>query len=234
MHFRVFTLFPEAFSALDCGLVGKARETGIIRLELFDIRQHSGNKHGKVDDAPYGGGPGMVMRPEPVFESVEAAYGESAGELRQRNQTIVLLTPQGRPFDDAMARRLATRPDIGLICGHYEGVDDRVRRGLVSEEISIGDYILTGGELPAMILIDAVSRFLPGVIGNAESVDSDTFSNGILKGPQYTRPRSYRGMDVPDILLNGDHARIEAWRNSEARQRTSDVRPDLIPKGEEG
>lgn len=215
---------------LGASIVGRARESGIVRLTFHDIRDYTHDRHRTVDDEPYGGGPGMVMKPEPLQEGVESLVkeGEAAGERPPR---VVLMSPQGVPFDQAAANRLAALGSVLIVCGHYEGVDERFIRHSVDEEISIGDFVLTGGELAAMVVIDAVVRLLPGALGHPGSAEGDSFGasvGGVLQGPVYTRPRVWKGQQVPDVLLSGDHARIEAWRREQALERTRRRRPDLL------
>ncbi|MBU0651577.1 MAG: tRNA (guanosine(37)-N1)-methyltransferase TrmD [Proteobacteria bacterium] len=223
MRFDILTVFPEMFaSPCGCSLLKKAADRGFIAIHLHDIRSHAEDKHHMTDDAPYGGGGGMVMKVEPIDRALQSvpATGEDV--------PIVLMTPQGEPFCQKMAEELAGHQQIILICGHYEGVDERVRTHLATREISIGDYVLTGGELSAMVIVDAVSRLVPGVLGNCESASSDSFSMGLLEYPHYTRPAAYRGWEVPDVLLSGNHREIEAWRRRESLLRTRKRRPDLL------
>lgn len=221
MRIDVITLFPRIFeSPLRDSLLGRAVERGLLDVRVHDLRQHAHDPHRTTDDSSFGGGPGMVMKPEPVFEAVEA-LGE--GERR-----VVLLSPAGRKLDQALVREFATTPWLVLICGRYEGVDERVVEGLQAEEVSIGDFVLSGGELPALVVIEAVSRLVPGVVGNQESLASESFTGGRLDHPHYTRPREFRGMEVPDVLTSGDHARIARWREDAARQKTKRNRPDLL------
>ena len=222
MRFEVITIFPELFdSFLAKGLVAKAHTNGVIEVLRTNPRDFAANKHKSVDDAPYGGGSGMVMLPGPILEALESREG---GQRLHR----VLLTPQGKPFTQATARRLSALPAVALVCGRYEGVDERVRAGLADEEISAGDVVLTGGELPAMMIIDAVARLVPGVLGNAASAQAESFASGLLDFPSYTRPAEYRGVPVPPVLLSGDHGAIERWRRESARAATRDKRPDMI------
>ena len=228
MRFDVLTLFPEIFEgALQASLLGKALQNGLIQVELTNIRDFADDVHRTVDDAPYGGGPGMVMKCEPLFAAVES--------LRDRNPLgrVILLSPRGRRLDQSLVRELAREPHLVLICGRYEGVDERVSEALVSDEISIGDYVLSGGEIPALALIDAVSRMIPGVVGDRESVETDSFSEGMLGPPQYTRPGDFRGMAVPAVLRNGDHAAIDRFRRKEALRTTQERRPDLYERLDE-
>ena len=223
MRFDILSIFPEMFeSFFGCSLLKKARDKGLIRIETHDIRDGATDRHRMTDDYPYGGGAGMVMKVEPIARVLEA-IGAVPGECLR-----VLLTPQGETFNQAMAGELARSGRIVLICGHYEGVDERVRQHLVDREISIGDYILTGGEAAAMVIVDAVARLIPGVLGNDESVRHESFAMGILESPQYTRPEDFRGWKVPEVLLSGHHRQIEEWRRREALKRTLRRRPDLL------
>jgi len=226
VHFEVITVVPEAVEGyLAASILGRAAEAGVVSFSVTPVRPFGEGKHRILDDAPYGGGSGMVLKPGPVVAAIEAARS-AAGE---GEQTLVLLTsPAGRPFDRAMAGDLADGFDrLVLVCGRYEGVDARVE-AYVDGLISVGDVVLTGGELPALVVIDAVARLLPGVLGNDASSDDESFEGALLEYPQYTRPRSFRGDDVPDILLSGDHGRVDAWRREQARQRTAQLRPDLL------
>jgi tRNA (guanine37-N1)-methyltransferase len=222
MRIDVFTLFPTIFeSPLRESLLGRAVTAGVLDIRVHDIRDETSDPHHQVDDEPFGGGPGMVMKAEPVFSAVE-----SLGQ--DRGRTIVL-SPAGRRLDQPLARELAAEAWLVLICGRYEGIDERVVEGLPAEEISIGDYVLSGGELPALVLLEAVTRLVPGVIGKEESHGRDSFGEeGILDHPHYTRPREFRGMTVPDVLLSGNHAEIERWRRSAALDKTRRNRPDLV------
>ena len=221
MRIDVFTIFPEIFeSPLRASLLGRAIEQGIADVDVHDIRDHTTDKHRQVDDESFGGGPGMVMKPEPLFSAVE-----SLGESRGR---VILLSPAGRRLDQDLVKELAAEEHLVLICGRYEGVDERVVEGLPAEEVSIGDYVLSGGEVPALALIEAVTRLLPGVVGRTESVERDSFEEGILDHPHYTRPREFRGMQVPEVLVSGDHAAIERWRRDAAIAKTARNRPDLL------
>lgn len=223
MRIDVLTLFPEMFRpALDVSLLGKALREGRLTVELTDIRDFTTDRHRTVDDGPFGGGPGMVMKCEPLFAAVESLRGRNSLER------VILLSPRGRRLDQDLVRELAAEPDLVLICARYEGVDERVSRALVTDEISIGDYVLSGGELPALVIIEAVSRMLPGVIGDWESVTTDSFYSGILGPPQYTRPAEFRGMEVPAVLREGNHAAIRRWRRKEALRTTRARRPDLL------
>jgi tRNA (guanine37-N1)-methyltransferase len=223
MRFDVFTLFPETFMPyLEASILQKATERGLVEISLHNIRDWSRDKHHTTDDTPYGGGGGMVMKPEPVFEAVESVLGPEPA------CPVILLTPQGRVFNHAVAEELVQHERIALLCGRYEGVDERIREGLVSDEISIGDFVLTGGELPALILIDAVSRLIPGVLGDPDGAADDSHASGLLEYPHYTRPPEFRGQAVPEILLSGDHAKIEQWRREQSLLRTLQRRPDLL------
>lgn len=223
MRIDVLTIFPEMFvGPLRSSLLGKAIEQEILKVPVTDIRDFAQDRHNTVDDSPYGGGPGMVMKCEPLFAAVES--------LREENslERVILMSPRGRRFSSDVARELARADDMVLICGRYEGVDERVSQALCTDEISIGDYVLSGGEFPAMVVIDAVGRMLPGVVGDRESVETDSFYNGILGPPQYTRPATFRGMDVPEVLCNGDHEAIRRYRRKEALRATRLRRPELL------
>jgi len=223
INFEILSLFPEMFeSPLDFSLLKKAQEKGLLSICLHDIRDWADDKHKMADDAPYGGGCGMVMKVEPVEKALKAV------RKPEDDSIVVLMTPQGEVLNQKIAAQLATRKNIIIICGHYEGVDERIREHLVDREISIGDYILTGGELAALVLVDAISRFIPDVLGNPQSTGDDSFSENLLEYPQYTRPAQYRGWTVPDVLLSGNHARIERWRKKESLKRTYKRRPDLL------
>jgi tRNA (guanine37-N1)-methyltransferase len=205
---------------LDVSIVKRARSTGLVDLRIHNLRDYTHDRHKTVDDKPFGGGPGMVLKPEPIFEAVES--------LADENTRVILTTPAGRAFNQAVARDLAQCEQLLLICGSYEGVDERVLEALVDDELSVGDYVLTNGGLPAMIIIDAVTRLLPGVLGDEESATDESFSRGLLEYPHYTRPAEFRGMKVPQVLLSGHHAEIEKWRQEQARRRTTERRPDLL------
>lgn len=222
MRLDVLTIFPAIFdSPLRESLLGKAIEGGLVDVRVHDIRDHTTDRHRQVDDESFGGGPGMVMMAEPIFRAVE-----SLGEGKKR---LLLLSPAGKRLDQVLARELAREPWLVLICGRYEGVDERVPEGLPAEEISIGDYVLSGGEVPALVLIEAVTRLVPGVVGKEESLAAESFEEGLLDHPHYTRPRDFRGMRVPDTLISGNHARIEEWRRRAAEEKTRRNRPDLLP-----
>jgi tRNA (guanine37-N1)-methyltransferase len=224
MRIDVLTLFPEMFqSPLDCSILKRAQDAGIVDIVLTNIRDFATDSYRKVDDKPYGGGPGMVMTPGPLFDCFDHVRNLSPEKAR-----VILLTPQGQRFDHAKAVGLSKEQRLILIAGKYEGFDERIRIGLDAEQISIGDYVLSGGELPAMVVIDAVVRLLTGALGDEDSPKDDSFSNGLLEYPQYTRPEVFRGMNVPDILLSGDHAKIAEWRRRQALDRTKNWRPDLL------
>ena len=233
MQFEVFTLLPEVFPPyLESSILSRARQRGLIDVRLHNIRDYTHDRHHVTDDTPYGGGGGMVMKPEPVFEAVESVLGLSAPPAQRAIIPIILLTPQGRVFTQRVAEELSRYEHIALICGRYEGVDERIREHLVTDEISIGDYVLTGGELPALMIIDSVSRLIPGVLGDPTGAEDDSHSMGLLEYPHYTRPPEFRGWKVPDILVSGDHAKIDKWRREQALTRTFNKRPDMLEKAE--
>ena len=220
----VITIFPAMVEgALTEGVIGRARNRGLVEIRVRDLRDYTDDRHRTVDDVPYGGGPGMVMKPEPLFRAVEAIAAE-----RGAPSAVVLMTPQGALLTQARAAELSRLERLVVICGRYEGIDERVTESLVTDEISIGDYVVTGGELPALVLLDAVTRLVPGVVGDAESVAADSFSRGLLDHPHYTRPAEFRERRVPDVLVSGNHAEIERWRGSERVRRTWQRRPDLL------
>ena len=224
MKINVLTLFPEMFEGVfNTSMMKRAQEESAVNFSVVDFREYSTNKHRKVDDYPYGGGAGMVLKPEPLFEAVEDVTKQA--EKRPR---VLLMCPQGERFTQEKAEELAQEEELVFICGHYEGYDERIREHLVTDELSIGDFVLTGGELAAMTMIDSIVRLLPNVLGNDASPKEDSFSTGLLEHPQYTRPASYKGYDVPEVLLSGDHAKIEAWRKKESLRRTYLRRPDLL------
>lgn len=226
MKIDVITLFPEMFSGpMDVSIVGRARKAGLLDLRLQNLRQWTHDRHKTVDDKPFGGGAGMVLKPEPIFEAVDS--------LADEKTHVILTAPAGRPFTQAIARELAQKEHLLFICPSYEGVDDRVCEALVDDELSIGDYVLTNGGLPAMVMIDAITRLLPGALGDDESAKDESFSHGLLEYPHYTRPAEFRGMKVPDILLSGHHAEIEKWRAEQSKRRTAERRPDLLNRGGE-
>ena len=221
MKIDVLTLFPGMFPGpLDESIIKRACESGRLQLGVHDLRDYTHDRHRTVDDRPFGGGPGMLLKPEPLFEAVEALRGEKT--------RVILTSPAGRPFRQEIARELAGEKHVLLVCGSYEGFDERVRQSLADDEISIGDYVLTNGALPAMVIVDAVTRLLPGVLGDDESSQDESFSGCLLEYPQYTRPAEFRGMNVPEVLLSGDHAAIEKWRRKQATVQTRQRRPDLL------
>jgi tRNA (guanine37-N1)-methyltransferase len=227
MRFDVFTLFPEIFTPyLEAGILQKAAERGILTVGLHNIREYTRDRHHTTDDTPYGGGGGMVMKPEPVFEAVESVLGQNP------DFPIILMTPQGRVFSHRVAAELAQHEHLALICGRYEGFDERIREHLATDEISIGDYVLTGGELPALIVIDAVTRLQPEALGDPGGAEDDSHALGLLEYPHYTRPPEFRGWRVPEVLLSGDHARIEHWRHEQSILRTLERRPELLESGD--
>ena len=221
MKIDVLTLFPGMFPGpLDESIIKRACESGRLQLGVHDLRDYTHDRHRTVDDRPFGGGPGMLLKPEPLFEAVEALRGEKT--------RVILTSPAGRPFRQEIARKLAGEKHVLLVCGSYEGFDERVRQSLADDEISIGDYVLTNGALPAMVIVDAVTRLLPGVLGDDESSQDESFCGCLLEYPQYTRPAEFRGMNVPEVLLSGDHAAIEKWRREQATVQTRQRRPDLL------
>jgi tRNA (guanine37-N1)-methyltransferase len=232
VRFDIFTLFPEMFSGpFDASIIQRARDAGQVTLALHNIRDYATDRHHMTDDTPYGGGGGMVMKPEPIWNAVETVLGyDPTG--RSGVPPIILLTPQGRLFTQAVARELAAHERLLLICGRYEGVDERVRQNLVTDEISAGDYVLTGGEIPAMVVVDAVVRLLPGVLGDPAATVDDSHASGLLEYPHYTRPAIYRGHSVPQVLLSGHHAEVDRWRRREALRRTRERRPDLLARAD--
>ncbi len=231
MQFEVFTLLPEVFIPyLDSSILKRASERGLIRVNVHNIREYTHDKHHVTDDTPYGGGGGMVMKPEPVFEAVESVMGQNTIQTQGMPVPIILLTPQGRVFSQRVAEELSQYERAALICGRYEGVDERIREHLVTDEISIGDYVLTGGELPALILIDAVSRLIPGVLGDPTGAEDDSHSMGLLEYPHYTKPAEFRGWKVPEVLQSGNHAKIDQWRREQSLLRTFKKRPDMLGK----
>jgi tRNA (guanine37-N1)-methyltransferase len=221
MKIDVLTLFPGMFvGPLDESIIKRARETGRLDLKIHNLRDYAHDRHRTVDDRPFGGGPGMLLKPEPIFEAVENLAAEAT--------RVILLSPSGRSFNQAIAGSLAQFEHLLLISGHYEGFDERIREQLADDELSIGDYVLTNGALPVMVVVDAVTRLLPGVLGDDESAHEESFSHGLLEYPQYTRPAEFRGMKVPEVLLSGNHAQIARWRGEQARLRTHERRPDLL------
>jgi tRNA (guanine37-N1)-methyltransferase len=233
MRIDVLTLFPEMFEGVfGSSILGKARDRGIVSLSTVNFRDFSENKHHTVDDTPYGGGGGMVLKPEPIFRAVEQVRTPSADADGDRQPRVILMCPQGETFTQQKAAELAGEEHLIFICGHYEGYDERIRQYLVTDELSIGDYVLTGGELPAMVAIDSIVRLLPGVLGNENSAVTDSFSDGLLEYPHYTRPPEFRGWSVPEVLLSGHHAEIEKWRRQQSLERTRNRRPDLLDRAE--
>ena len=225
MNYHIMTLFPEMMEkCLGESIIGRALRAGLISVDIVNIRDHADpGRKGRVDDYPFGGGAGMVMQAGPI----DRAYQSIRAGL-DHDPRVIYLTPQGRVFDQPMARELAAEEDLVFLCGHYEGVDERIIEKIVTDNVSIGDYVLTGGELPALVMIDAISRMVPGVLSNVESGEEESFSDGLLEYPQYTRPADYQGMKVPDILLSGDHAKVAAWRREQSLLRTRERRPDLL------
>jgi tRNA (guanine37-N1)-methyltransferase len=227
MRFDIISVFPELFSgALEYGIIRRARQSGLVDIRLVNLRDFAKDRHKSVDDRPYGGGEGMVFMPAPLFEAIEFCRGSEGN----RDAQVVLLTPQGKPWSQDLAAEFAAISNLILICGRYEGVDQRVIDCLVDREISIGDFVLTGGEIPAMVLLDSIVRLIPGALGCKESAINESFSTGLLDYPQYTRPAEYRGYTVPEVLLSGDHARIERWRKEKALEKTKRARPELMSK----
>ncbi len=223
MRFDIFSLFPSIFTSyFEASILQKAIEKDLIDIKIHNIRDWTFDKHHVTDDAPYGGGGGMVMKAEPIFTAMEDVLGNPP------DCPVILMSPQGRKFDHRIAIELASLPRIAILCGRYEGVDERVREHLITDQLSIGDFVVTGGELPAMMVIDAVSRFIPGVLGDPTGAQDDSFSYGLLEYPHYTRPEEYRGWRVPDVLMNGHHANIETWRRQQSLLRTYHQRPDLL------
>jgi len=238
MHIHIFTLFPSMFNSyLDESILKRAQQANLISIHLHDIRVYTTDKHHVTDDAPYGGGGGMVMKAEPIFAAVEAVSNEQShfaslrglsSAISNQQTPIILLSPLGRTFNQEIANELALHERLMLICGRYEGVDERVREHLITDEISIGDYVLTGGELPAMIMVDAIARHIPNVLGAENAASEDSFATGLLEYPHYTRPPEFRGWAVPEVLQSGDHAKIAKWRRQQALRRTLQNRPDLL------
>ena len=232
MDVHILTLFPGMFEGpFQYSVVRRAVDKGLLGIHITDVRDYASDRHRTADDYQYGGGPGMVMKPEPVFEAVENVLGAYSVESRE-NVAIVLLSPQGRLFHQKVAQDLVSRPGIVLVCGHYEGVDERIRENLATHEISIGDYVLTGGEIAAMALVDCVVRLIPGAVGSEDSVLGDSITTGLLQHPVYTRPSEYRGHPVPDVLLSGNHAEIARWRRQQTLLRTLRGRPDLLEEAQ--
>ena len=235
MNFHVLTLFPEMIEqGMNTSIMGRAIEKGVLSLNAVNIRDFAENKHNRVDDYPYGGGAGMVMQPDPIYSAYEHVKSEIqkreavSVEEKHKSYRVVYLTPQGKVFHQTMAKELAKEKDLIFLCGHYEGIDERVLEEIVTDHISIGDYVLTGGELPAMVLMDAIARMVPEVLHNDISAETETFSDNLLEYPQYTRPAEWKGKRVPDVLLSGHHANIEKWRQEQSMMRTKERRPDLL------
>lgn len=244
MHFYIMTLFPEmVMQGLDTSIIGRAMSKGILSVEAVNIRDYAFNKHNSVDDYPYGGGAGMLMQAEPVYQAYEAvmnkissgesapAPGDTAGSKRKRPR-VIYLSPQGKTFHQDMAEELAEEEELIFLCGHYEGIDERVLEEIVTDYVSIGDYVVTGGELPAMIMVDAISRLVPGVLHNDVSAEFESFQDNLLEYPQYSRPEIWHGKQVPEVLLSGHHANVEKWRREQSVIRTARLRPDLLEKAE--
>ncbi len=231
MRIRILTLFPEMFEGpFKASIVGRAAERGLVEITVHNIRDYAHDRHRTVDDTPYGGGPGMVMMAQPLFEAVEDLVARELSQVGERPK-VILTTPQGRLLDQALVREFTSHKALIIVCGHYEGVDERFIKSCVDHEVSIGDYVLTGGELPAMVLVDALARLVPGVLGDAASATRESFGpglDGLLQGPVYTRPAEFRGMKPPDVLFSGDHAKVTEWRRKTAVDRTGQRRPDLL------
>ena len=228
MNYHVLTLFPEMIeNGMNTSITGRAITKGLLSLEAINIRDFAFNKHQKVDDYPYGGGAGMLMQAEPVYLSYE-----SIAERIGRKPRVIFLTPQGKTFNQDMAKEFALEEDLGFLCGHYEGIDERVLEEIVTDYVSIGDYVLTGGELPAMVMMDSISRMVPGVLNNQESGETESFSGNLLEYPQYSRPEEWHGKKVPEVLLSGHHANVDKWRREQSIIRTAKWRPDLLPKAD--
>ena len=227
MHFYIMTLFPEMFPGImDASILGRAKAQGFLDWEAVNIRDYTLDKHMKVDDYPYGGGAGMVMQAEPIYRCYEALLQKMKPETEKKR--VIYVTPQGHVFDQKMAEDFAKEEELVFLCGHYEGVDERVLEEIVTDYVSIGDYVLTGGELPAMVMMDTISRLVPGVLHNKDSAETESFADGLLEYPQYTRPEEYHGKKVPEVLLSGHHKNIDAWRLKRSLERTKEFRPDLF------
>lgn len=228
MKYTVLTLFPEMIEqGMGTSITGRAMSKGLIELKAVNIRDYSDNKHMKVDDYPYGGGAGMVMQAEPVFRAYEAV---TEGKSAEKKPRLIFLTPQGQVFNQTLAEEFAKEEELVFLCGHYEGIDERVLEEIVTDNVSIGDYVLTGGELPAMVMMDAISRLVPGVLNNDVSAETESFQDNLLEYPQYSRPEEWRGKKVPEVLLSGNHKKIEEWRRQKSIERTLERRPDLLKK----
>lgn len=233
VNFHILTLFPEmVMQGLHTSILGRAVERGDISIEAVNIRDYTTNKHGRVDDYTYGGGAGMLMQAQPVYDAYRSVIDRISQKKAEENKKthVIYLTPQGKRFCQEMAQELAKEEELIFLCGHYEGIDERVLEEIVTDEISIGDYVLTGGELPAMVMVDAIARLVPGVLHNGESAETESFGDGLLEYPQYSRPEIWRGRQVPSVLLSGDHAKVDAWRREQALLRTKERRPDLYEK----
>lgn len=232
INFHILTLFPEmVMQGLHTSILGRAAERGDISIEAVNIRDYTTNKHGRVDDYTYGGGAGMLMQAQPVYDAYRAVIDRISQNREGNKKThVIYVTPQGKTFSQEMAQELAKEEELIFLCGHYEGIDERVLEEIVTDEISIGDYVLTGGELPAMVMVDAIARLVPGVLHNDESAETESFGNGLLEYPQYSRPEVWHGRQVPQVLLSGDHAKVDAWRLEQSLLRTKERRPDLYEK----
>lgn len=229
MNYHVLTLFPEMIeSGMHTSITGRAMNEGLITLEAIDIRDYTDNKHGKVDDYPYGGGAGMVMQAQPIYDAYQALEHGMGCKPR-----VIYMTPQGQVFDQTLAAELAQEDELVFLCGHYEGIDERVLEEIVTDYVSIGDYVLTGGELPAMVMMDAISRLVPGVLSNEQSAETESFQDGLLEHPHYSRPPVWRGREVPEVLLSGHHANIEKWRREQSIVRTLERRPDMLERAKQ-
>ena len=230
MRFHIMTLFPEIFNSyMDESIMKRAVEKGIIEVHMYNIRDFSNNKHKKVDDYPFGGGAGMVMTPQPIYDT----YKHIITTHNINNPSVIYLTPKGKVYNQSMAKQMSLKEDIILLCGHYEGIDERIIDLIVTDEISIGDYVLTGGELPALIMIDSISRLIPGVLNQEESFEEESFKDNLLEYPHYTRPRDFEGLKVPEVLLSGNHKKIDEWRREESIRITKERRFDLYKKSNE-
>ena len=228
VNFHILTLFPDmVMQGLHTSILGSAADRGDISIEAVNIRDFTTDKHGKVDDYTYGGGAGMLMQAQPVYDAYQSVIDRIGGEKPRR---VIYVTPQGKPFHQKMAKELSAEEELIFLCGHYEGIDERVLEEIVTDEISLGDYVLTGGELAAMVMVDAIARLVPGVLHNGESAETESFGDGLLEYPQYSRPEIWHGKRVPEILLSGDHAKVDAWRLEQALLRTKERRPDLYEK----
>ena len=228
VNFHILTLFPDmVMQGLHTSILGRAADRGDISIEAVNIRDFTTDKHGKVDDYTYGGGAGMLMQAQPVYDAYQSVIDRIGGEKPRR---VIYVTPQGKPFHQKMAKELSAEEEPIFLCGHYEGIDERVLEEIVTDEISLGDYVLTGGELAAMVMVDAIARLVPGVLHNGESAETESFGDGLLEYPQYSRPEIWHGKRVPEILLSGDHAKVDAWRLEQALLRTKERRPDLYEK----